>query len=210
MKALGRNWWMVVARGVLAIVFGLYALFAPGLALDTLIMLFGAVILVAGLLSIVAGVRRKANRQAAAPLIVEGIICVAFGVLALIRPIGTAVASLYVVSAFAIVSGVVHIVAGLKLRKELPGEWTLILSGVLTTVFGVLMGLLPWAGLLSLIWMIGAYSLFFGILFIIFGIPAPLPRAGAPRSPASASLVDPFLAPLPLLVAQDELLNLSR
>jgi uncharacterized membrane protein HdeD (DUF308 family) len=67
------------------------------------------------------------------------------------------------------VSGVVHIVAGLKLRKELPGEWTLILSGVLTTVFGVLMGLLPWAGLLSLIWMIGAYSLFFGILFIILG-----------------------------------------
>jgi len=164
-----KNWWMVVARGVLAIVFGLYALFAPGLALDTLIMLFGVAILVAGLLSIVAGVRREANRQTAAPLIVEGIICVAFGVLAFIRPIGTAVSALYVVSAFAILSGVVHIVAGLKLRKELPGEWTLILSGVLTTVFGVLMGLLPWAGLLSLIWMIGAYSLFFGILFVVLG-----------------------------------------
>ena len=78
-----KNWWMVVARGVLAIVFGLYALFAPGLALDTLIMLFGVAILVAGLLSIVAGVRREANRQTAARfLIVEGIICVAFGVLA--------------------------------------------------------------------------------------------------------------------------------
>ena len=179
-----KNWWMVVARGVLAIVLGLYALFAPGLALDTLIMLFGVAILVAGLLSIVAGVRREANRQPAAPLIVEGIICVAFGVLAFIRPIGTAVASLYVLSAFAILSGVVHIVAGLKLRKELPGEWTLILSGVLTTVFGVLMGLLPLAGLLSLIWMIGAYSLFFGILFVILGFrlrslaqarPAPRP-----------------------------------
>ena len=188
-----KNWWMVVARGVLAILFGLYALFAPGLALDTLIMLFGVAILVAGLLSIVAGVRKEANRQAA-PLFVEGIICVAFGVLALIRPLGTAVAALYVVSAFAILSGVVHIVAGLKLRKELPGEWTLILSGVLTTVFGVLMGLLPWAGLLSLIWMIGAYSLFFGILFIILGFrlrslaqarPAPRPSRRAGRTSGS-------------------------
>ena len=166
---LGQNWWVVVARGVLAIVFGLYALFVPGLALDTLIMLFGVVILVAGLLAIMAGLRRQANQQAAVLFTVEGIICVAFGLLALVRPIGTAVASLYFVSAFAIVSGVVHVVSGLKLRNELPGEWALILSGVLTTVFGVLMGLLPWAGLLSLIWMIGAYSLFFGILFIVLG-----------------------------------------
>jgi len=166
---LGENWWVVVARGVLAIVFGLYALFVPGLALESLIMVFGIMVLVAGLLAIVAGVRRRANHQVAVPILVEGIVCVAFGVLALLRPIGTAVAALYFVSAFAIVSGVVHIVAGLKLRKELPGEWALIVSGVLTTVFGVLMGLLPWAGLLSLIWMIGAYSLFFGILFIIFG-----------------------------------------
>jgi uncharacterized membrane protein HdeD (DUF308 family) len=166
---LGENWWVVVARGLLAIVFGLYALFVPGLVLESLIVIFGVMVLVAGLLAIVAGVRRHANHQIAVPILVEGIVCIAFGVLALIRPIGTAVAALYFVSAFAIVSGVVHIVAGLKLRKELPGEWVLIVSGILTTVFGVLMGLLPWAGLLSLIWMIGAYSLFFGILFLILG-----------------------------------------
>jgi uncharacterized membrane protein HdeD (DUF308 family) len=126
-------------------------------------------VLVAGLLAIVAGVRRKASHEVAVPFIVEGIVCIAFGVLALIRPIGTAVAALYFVSGFAIVSGVVHIVAGLKVRKELPGEWVLILTGILSTVFGVAMGLLPWAGLLSLIWMVGAYSLFFGILFLILG-----------------------------------------
>ena len=90
--------------------------------------------------------------------------------------------ALYVVSAFAILSGVVHIVAGLKLRKELPGEWTLILSGVLTTVFGVLMGLLPWAGLLSLIWMIGAYSLLLRHPVHHPRIPAPLhSRRRTPR-----------------------------
>src|SRR4029453_5402696 len=119
-----KNWGMVVARGVLAIVFGLYALFAPGLALDTLIMLFGVAILVAGLLSIVAGGRREAKRPPAGHVLVGSIVCVAFGVLAFIRPIGTAVSALYVVSAFPILSGVVHIVAGLKLPKRLPGEGT--------------------------------------------------------------------------------------
>jgi len=183
--ALGRNWWAVAARGVLAIAFGLYALFAPGLTLATLIMLFGVVVLVAGILAIVAGVRRQASHQPAVPIIVEGIVCVAFGLLALLRPGATAVAALYVVSAFAIVSGVVHIVAGLKMRHEFPGEWMLILSGILTTVFGVLMGLLPWAGLLSLIWLIGAYSLFFGLLFLFLGfrLRALAHARPVPRSP---------------------------
>src|SRR5438034_11742811 len=90
---LGQNWWVVVARGVLAIVFGLYALFLPGLALDALIMLFGVMVLVAGLLGIIAGVRRQANQQAAVPLIVAGILRVALVVRALIRRFGTPVAA---------------------------------------------------------------------------------------------------------------------
>jgi uncharacterized membrane protein HdeD (DUF308 family) len=182
--ALGRNWGFVAARGVLAIVFGLYALFAPGLTLGTLVMLFGATVFVGGILIIVAGVRRKASRQPAVPIILEGIVCVAFGLLAMLKPGPTAVGSLFVVSAFAVVSGVLHIVAGVQMRHEAPGEWVLILSGILTTVFGVLMVLLPWAGLLSLIWLIGAYSLFFGLLLLFFGFrlralahahPAPQP-----------------------------------
>lgn len=182
--ALGRNWGLVAARGVLAIVFGLYALFAPGLVFGTLIMLFGAVVLMGGILAIVAGARRHAIHRPAVSIIVEGIVCVAFGLLALLKPAPTAVGSLFAVSAFAIVSGVVHIVAGVKMRHEFPGEWMLILSGILTTVFGVLMVLLPWAGLLSLIWLIGAYSLFFGLLLLFFGFrlralahtrPAPRP-----------------------------------
>ena len=182
--ALGRNWGLIAARGVLAIVFGLYALFAPGLALGMLVMLFGAVVLVGGILAIVGAVRRRASHRPAGPIMVEGIVCVAFGLLALLKPGPTAVGSLFVVSAFAIVSGVLHIVAGVQMRHEAPGEWVLILSGILTTVFGVLMVLLPWAGLLSLIWLIGAYSLFFGFLFLFFGFrlralaharPAPHP-----------------------------------
>lgn len=183
-SGLGRNWWIVAARGVLAVAFGLYALFVPGLALAAIIMAFGVMVLLAGILAIVAGTRRQDEHQPSWPLIVEGIVCVAFGLLALIKPGATAVAWLFLVSGFAVVSGILHVVAGVKLRKEFDGEWALILNGILTAVFGVLMVLLPWAGLLSLVWLIGAYSLFFGILLLVLAVrlrsrwharPAPRP-----------------------------------
>lgn len=176
----GMNWGVIALRGALAAAFGLYALLAPGQALATLIMVFGAMVLAAGILSLVAGLRRQAHHRPIAAIIVEGIVCIAFGLLALFKPGATAVAWLYLVSGFAVVSGVLHIVAGLRLRRETPGEWVLALNGVLTVVFGVLMVLLPWAGLLSLIWLIGAYSLFFGILLLVTAFRV---RAGWTRRP---------------------------
>ena len=169
-SGLGRNWWMVALRGILAVAFGLYALFVPGLALAAIIMAFGVVVLLGGILAIVAGVRRRAEHQPSWAFIVEGIVCVAFGLLALIKPGATALAWLYLISGFAVVSGILHIVAGVELRKQVEGEWALILNGILTTVLGILMVLLPWAGLLSLVWLVGAYSLFFGVLLLVLAI----------------------------------------
>ena len=183
-SGLGRNWWIVALRGILAVAFGLYALFVPGLALAAIIMAFGVVVLLAGILAIVAGVRRQAEHQPSWPLIAEGIVCIAFGVLALLKPGATAVAWLYLISGFAVVSGILHIAAGVELRKQVEGEWVLIVNGILTTIFGILMVLLPWAGLLSLVWLVGAYSLFFGILLLVLAVrlrshdqarPAPRP-----------------------------------
>jgi uncharacterized membrane protein HdeD (DUF308 family) len=183
-SGLGRSWWMVAMRGILAVAFGLYALFVPGLALAAIIMAFGVVVLLAGILAIVAGMRRQAEHQPSWPFVIEGIICVALGLLALIKPGATAVAWLYLISGFAVVSGILHIVAGVELRKQVEGEWVLILNGILTTILGILMVLLPWAGLLSLVWLIGAYSLFFGVLLLVFAFrlrsifhasPAPRP-----------------------------------
>ena len=178
----GMNWGVLALRGALAAAFGLYALLRPGQALATLIMVFGAMVLVAGILSIIAGLRRQSHHRPIAAIVVEGIICIAFGLLALLRPGATAVAWLFLVSGFAIVSGVLHFVAGLRLRKETPGEWTLILDGVLTVVLGILMVLLPWAGLLALIWLVGAYSLFFGILLLVTAFHVRARRAQRPRA----------------------------
>jgi len=168
--SIGRNWWILAARGILAILFGLYAILRPGMALATIIMAFGVVVLVAGILSIVAGMRAHDRRLPSWPIVIEGIVCVAFGLLALIKPGATAMAWLFIVSAFAVVSGALHVTAAMELRKHFKGEWVLILNGVLTMIFGVLMVLLPWAGLLSLVWLIGAYSLFFGVLLLIFAL----------------------------------------
>jgi len=168
--SIGRNWWILAARGILAILFGLYAILRPGMALATIIMAFGVVVLVAGILSIVAGMRAHDRRLPSWPIVIEGIVCVAFGLLALIKPGATAMAWLFIVSAFAVVSGALHVTAAMELRKHFEGEWILILNGVLTMIFGVLMVLLPWAGLLSLVWLIGAYSLFFGVLLLIFAL----------------------------------------
>lgn len=186
-SGLGRNWWIIALRGILAVAFGLYALFVPGLALAAIILAFGVVVLLAGILAIVAGVRRQVEHQPSWAFIVEGIVCVAFGLLALLKPGATAVAWLFLISGFAVVSGILHIVAGVELRKQVAGEWALIVNGVLTTIFGILMVLLPWAGLLSLVWLVGAYSLFFGILLLVLAVrlrshwharPAPRPARG--------------------------------
>jgi uncharacterized membrane protein HdeD (DUF308 family) len=175
------NWGLLALRGALAAAFGLYALLVPRLALATLVMVFGAMVLVAGVLAIVAGVRRPANHRPIRALIAEGIVCNAFGCLALLKPGATAVAWLYLVSGFAVVSGVLHAAAGLRLRKEWPGEWVLVVNGILTAVLGILMILLPWAGLLSLVWLIGAYSLFFGVLLLVVAFRARLASSRRPR-----------------------------
>ena len=163
---MGRNSWILGVRGVVAILFGLYALLAPWRALATLILAFGVCILLEGILSIVAAVRVHDHNQRSLPIALEGIVCVIVALLALLRPDAAALAWLYLVSGFAVVSGILHMAGAIQLRKQFAGEWVLILNGALTTLFGILMILLPLAGLLSLIWLLGAYSVFFGALLL--------------------------------------------
>jgi len=163
---MGRNSWLLGVRGVVAILFGVFALCAPWGALSTLILAFGVCILVEGILGLAAAVRVRGHDQRSLPIALEGIVCVMVGLLALLRPDAAALAWLYLASGFAVVSGILHLAGAIQLRKQFAGEWVLALNGALTTLFGILMILLPLAGLLSLIWLIGAYSLFFGTLLL--------------------------------------------
>ena len=154
-------------RGVITILFGLAALLRPGIALEALILLFGAYALVDGVFAIVGvfgGTRSGTPRWL---LLVEGIVSILAGLIALVVPGLAAVALLYLVAAWAVVTGLAQIATAIRLRQEIRGEWALILGGILSVLFGLLLALLPGVGILSLIWLIGAYAVAFGVLLLI-------------------------------------------
>lgn len=153
------NWWTLLLRGILAVLFALMAFMRPGITLAALVLVWGAFAIVDGLFAIVAGAR---SRWWA--VLVWGILGVAAGLIALFMPGITALALLMLVAAWAIIRGIFEIVAAIRLRREITGEWLLILAGFASVAFGVLMILFPGAGALALVWLIGLQALFAGVL----------------------------------------------
>ena len=167
LPVLSRNWWALALRGVAAILFGLLAFILPDITLTVLVLLFGAYMLVDGILAIVAAVRTRGSDTRWGLLIVEGVLGVLAGIIAFVWPGITALALLYLIAAWSIVTGVLEIVAAIRLRREIEGEWALILGGILSVLFGVLLAVLPGPGILALVWLIGAYAVAFGVILIV-------------------------------------------
>jgi uncharacterized membrane protein HdeD (DUF308 family) len=169
-SGLQRNWRPLAARGVLAALFGVFALTRPTVALPTLIEGFGVAVLLSGILAIVAGIRAQENEERSWPMVSEGLIAVAVGLVALLRPDAYARIWLFVAAGYVFVSGILHIFAALHLRRDMRDEAVLIINGVLTSAIGVSMILLPWTGLLALTWLLGASSLCFGVLLFVVAL----------------------------------------
>jgi uncharacterized membrane protein HdeD (DUF308 family) len=161
------HWWALAIRGAIAILFGLAALLRPDIALAALILLFGAYALVDGVFAIVGvfgGTRSGTPRWL---LLLEGVVGILAGIIAFVNPGLTAIALLYLVAAWAVVTGIAEIATAIRLRQEMTGEWALILGGILSVIFGLLLAVLPGVGILSLIWLIGIYAIVFGVLMLI-------------------------------------------
>lgn len=167
MNQLTYNWLTVALRGVLAIVVGLIAIFFPQITLTVLIALFAAFALLEGLFLIISGIRSRNEHERWWVLIIQGLLGLGAGVIALLAPLATALALLYLMAAWAIAAGIMEIAAAIRLRKEIKGEWMLILDGVITVLFGLALVLVPGAGLLFLIWMIGGFKLASGVLLLM-------------------------------------------
>jgi uncharacterized membrane protein HdeD (DUF308 family) len=168
LPVLSRNWWALALRGLAAILFGILAFAWPGITLFVLVIFFGAYLLVDGIFAIVAAVRAAGEEARWWLLLIEGILGVVAGLVAFFWPGLTALALLYLVAAWAIVTGIMEIVGAIRLRQEIVGEWALILSGVLSFIFGVLLVVIPArAGLLSLTWLIGIYAIAFGVIMLV-------------------------------------------
>jgi len=164
------SWWALVLRGIAAILFGVLAFMWPGITLTVLVFLFGAYALVDGAFSIVAGIKSHGEYKRWWLLLIGGCLSVAAGVFAFMVPAMTALILLILIASWAIVTGIFQIAAAIQLRKHIAGEWLLILGGVLSVLFGFLLLYNPAGGALAVVWLIGAYSVFFGLLLLIFGI----------------------------------------
>jgi uncharacterized membrane protein HdeD (DUF308 family) len=166
MFTLARYWWAVALRGLLAVLFGLAAFLWPGITLVSLVLLFGAYALVDGILAIIAAFRAREWW----PLLLEGVVGIAAGVVTFLWPGITAIALLYLIAAWAIITGILEIVAAIRLGKVIENEWWLALGGVISVILGVVMVVAPGAGALGLVWAIGAYALLFGATLIALGL----------------------------------------
>jgi uncharacterized membrane protein HdeD (DUF308 family) len=164
--SLAKNWWALALRGVAAIIFGVLAFVLPGVTLAALILLFGSYALVEGVLNILAAVRGRGDDQPWWALLFEGLVSVAAGIVTFVLPGLTELALLYMIAAWAIVTGVFEIVAAIRLRRRITGEAWLAVNGVLSIAFGVLTMLIPGAGAVSLVWLIGWYAFVFGVLLL--------------------------------------------
>jgi len=161
---LARHWWVIGLRGLAAILFGVLAFVWPGMTLAVLVLLFGAYALVDGVLTLVAAFRGGVQHRIV--MLVEGVVSVLAGLAAFVWPGLTALVLLYIIAFWAIVTGVLEIVAAIRVRRAISNELGLVIGGVLSVVFGVVLLIAPGAGALAVIFLIGAYAVVFGIALL--------------------------------------------
>jgi uncharacterized membrane protein HdeD (DUF308 family) len=161
---LARHWWVIGLRGLAAILFGVLAFVWPGMTLAVLVLLFGAYALVDGVLTLMAALRGGAQHRVVN--LIEGVVSILAGLAAFVWPGLTALVLLYIIAFWAIVTGVLEIVAAIRLRRAINNELGLIIGGILSVVFGVVLLIAPGAGALAVVFLIGAYAIVFGIALL--------------------------------------------
>jgi uncharacterized membrane protein HdeD (DUF308 family) len=165
-EILADSWWAVGLRGVLGILFGLICLLTPGIALEVFVILFAAHMLVDGVFAIISGIKAARNGERWGLLILEGIVDLAAGTVAVLWPAITLVALIWVVAIWAIISGALMLWSAFTLNLD-HGRWWLALGGIASLIFGVLLVIEPLIGAVVLTLWIGAYALVFGIFLLV-------------------------------------------
>jgi uncharacterized membrane protein HdeD (DUF308 family) len=166
---IARWWWTFIIRGLVAVAFGVLAFLAPGWGIAVLVALFGAWALVDGVTGLVGGIRSRGRDRSWWLSILEGIVGIVAGVFAFLFPVAAAGALIFIIAAWAIVTGVFEIVAAIRLREQIKGEFWLGLAGVTSILYGVVIYLFPAAGALSIVWLIGSFAIAFGVFLLILG-----------------------------------------
>lgn len=180
---LARNWWAVALRGVAAIVFGLVALLATGATILSLVLVFAALMLVDGVLNLVSGVRSARRHERWGTLILLGVVDLIAAAAAIAAPGLTVLAFVYLMAAWAFVTGILAISTAVRLRQD-HGRWWLGFSGALSVMGGVLLAIAPSIGAIVLTWWLGAYAIVFGasLLVLAYRLRGQRHAAGTPAA----------------------------
>jgi uncharacterized membrane protein HdeD (DUF308 family) len=183
-ESLARYWWLILLRGVLAVIFGAMALVWPGVTLFALLVLFGAFALIDGVFALVAAVGPLAAGRRVW-LTLHGVAGIAIAIITFAWPGVTAIVLLALIAAWAMVIGVMQVVAAVRLRREVRGEWLLGLGGILSVAVGIALLVWPASGAVALVLLIGAYAAVYG--FGLVGLGLRLRRLGSGSMPTRAA-----------------------
>jgi uncharacterized membrane protein HdeD (DUF308 family) len=186
---LARNWWAVLIRGIVAVIFGILAFLWPGATWFAIGILFGAYALVDGIFAIVATIRAAETQRRWWPFLIEGIVGIVIAAITFYDVRITILALYFTIAAWAFLTGIFEIVAAIELRKHIANEFWLILGGIASIAFAVLMIWFPLAGFLAITWLIAAYAIVFGIILIAlaFRLRSHLPTAPAAPTATTAT-----------------------
>jgi uncharacterized membrane protein HdeD (DUF308 family) len=169
---VSRYWWVIALRGAVAILFGVLAFAWPGVTLSALVLLFGAYAVVDGAAAVVVGIKDYGERERWWATLLGGLVSLAAGIVTFMMPGLTALTLLTLIAIWAVIRGIFEIVAAIRLRKEIEGEWLMALAGALSIAFGLYMIAFPGAGALAVVWWIGAYAVAIGLMLVVLGFRA--------------------------------------
>ena len=170
---MAKNWWAMVLRGVLAIIFGILMILFPTIAIESFVLVFGAYAFVDGIFTVISAFQNR-GRERWWLYLLEGVISILAGVLIFANPLFATMTltlfALYIVAFWAIATGAMEIWAAIQMRKEIEGEFWLGLSGLLSIIFGIFLILSPGGGILALLTIVAVYAIIFGIFLIMLGL----------------------------------------
>ena len=165
---LAQLWWAFLLRGVLGIIFGVVVILFPGIGLVAVVALFAAWALIGGISSLIGAWRSRGQKEWWVGIL-EGLVGIVAGIVAILLPPAAALALLFVVAAWAIVIGVLQIWMAIRLREQITGELWMGLSGVISILFGLLLVIFPGTGILSVLFLVGLFSILMGGAMVLLG-----------------------------------------
>jgi len=164
------NWWSMVVRGLVGVSLGVITFLWPAITLGALVLLFGAYAILDGIVAFAGATQAKRAKQQSGALVFEGVAGLLAGLITIARPAITATVLVYIVAAWAIITGILELSAAVRLRETIHGEWLLGFFGVLSVLFGIAIAAAPVLGALAIALWIGAYAFVSGIILTILGL----------------------------------------